>query len=110
GGINLQIKMLDGIPLIPVSSNRMKAAYVFNDGETAGQEAGGFVPAVDAKSVNWIISPRSAPIGISKTDKVRIFTPDENQKADAWKLDYRKYHDLIIPDNKTAAFRVTTGG
>lgn len=110
GGINLQIKMLDGIPLIPVSSNRMKSAFVFNDGETAGQEAGGFVPAVDAKSVNWIVSPRSAPIGISKTDKVRIFTPDENQKADAWKLDYRKYHDVIIPDNKTKAFRVTTGG
>ncbi|AVV56408.1 hypothetical protein C7121_09845 [Paenibacillus glucanolyticus] len=109
GGINLQIRMLDGIPLIPVSSSRMKSAFVFNDGETAGQEAGGFVPAVDAKSVNWIVSPRSAPIGISKTDKVRIFTPDENQKADAWKLDYRKYHDVIIPNNRTAAFRVTTG-
>ncbi|MGG3278870.1 hypothetical protein [Paenibacillus solani] len=110
GGINLQIKMLDGIPLIPVSSSRMKTEYVFNDGETSGQEQGGIVPATGAKDVNWIVSPRNAPIGISKTDKVRIFTPDENQKADAWKLDYRKYHDVIIPDNKTAAFRVTTGG
>lgn len=109
GGINLQIKMLDGIPLIPVASSRMKSAFVFKDGETAGQEAGGFEPATDAKNVNWIVSPRTAPIGISKTDKVRIFTPDENQQADAWKLDYRKYHDVIIPNNKTAAFRVTTG-
>ncbi|MNV41765.1 hypothetical protein D3C71_1334130 [compost metagenome] len=110
GGINLQIKMLDGIPLIPVASSRMKTSFVFKDGETAGQEAGGFEPATGAKNVNWIISPRTAPIGVSKTDKIRIFTPDENQQADAWKLDYRKYHDLIIPNNKAKAFRVTTGG
>lgn len=109
GGINLQIKMLDGIPLIPVASSRMKTEYVFNDGSTTGQEAGGFVAGAGAKQINWIVSPRNAPIGISKTDKVRIFTPDQNQKADAWKLDYRKYHDLIIPDNKLAAFKVTVG-
>lgn len=109
GGINLQIKMLDGIPLIPVASNRMKTEYVFNDGSTVGQEAGGFEADAGAKPINWIVSPRNAPIGISKTDKIRIFTPDQNQKADAWKLDYRKYHDLIIPDNKVAAFKVTVG-
>lgn len=100
GNVNLQIRMLDGIPLIPVSSSRMKSAYVFYDGSTSGQEQGGFAPDVSAVNVHWIVSSRRAPIGISKTDVVRIFDPQTNQKANAWKLDYRKYHDIIIPENK----------
>jgi hypothetical protein len=100
GGIDLMIKALDGIPLIPVSSNRMKTAFLFRDGKTAGQEAGGFTPDVAAKDIHWIVSARNAPIGISKTDVVRIFDPMTNQKANAWKIDYRKYHDVIIPENK----------
>lgn len=106
GGLNLTVKALDGIPLIPVASNRMKSAYVFNDGTTAGQEAGGFTPDVGAVDVHWIVSARNAPIGISKTDVVRIFDPNTNQKANAWKIDYRKYHDLIIPDNKLELIQV----
>lgn len=109
GGVNIMVKMLDGIPLKPVTSNRMKTSFVFQDGKTAGQLAGGFVPGATAKDVHWLITARNAPIGISKTDKVRIFTPDDNQKADAWKLDYRKYHDLIIPDNKMAMIYAAVG-
>lgn len=109
GGINLTVKALDGIPLIPVSSNRMKTAFTFNDGSTAGQEAGGFTPDIAAKDVHWIVSARNAPIGISKTDVVRIFDPNTNQKANAWKIDYRKYHDAIIPDNKLNTIFVGVG-
>lgn len=109
GGINLTVKSLEGIPLVPVVASRMKSAYVFNDGSTAGQTAGGFVPDAAAKDINWIISSRNTPIGISKTDVVRIFDPQTNQKANAWKLDYRKYHDLIVPDNKLATVQVSLG-
>jgi len=108
GGIDLRIRMLDGIPLIPVASNRMKSAYVFNDGSTSGQEAGGFTPDAAAVDVHWIVSSRRAPIGISKTDVVRIFDPQTNQKANAWQLDYRKYHDVIVPDNKVREIYVAT--
>lgn len=108
GGIDLRIRTLDGIPLIPVASNRMKTAFVFNDGTTSGQEAGGFEPDADALDIHWIVSSRRAPIGISKTDVVRIFDPMTNQKANAWKLDYRKYHDLIIPENKVREIYVAT--
>lgn len=55
-----------------------------------------------AKNINWIITAQNAPVAISKTDTMRIFDPSINQSADAWKLDYRKYHDLWIPDNKMA--------
>ncbi|MED3799957.1 MULTISPECIES: hypothetical protein [Lysinibacillus] len=102
GGIKTKVKSLDGHPIIRVPSARLKTAYEFLDGETAGQEAGGFKVAAGAKDINWIISTRNAPIAISKTDKPRIFDPNTNQQADAWKIDYRKYHDLWIPTNKLA--------
>lgn len=106
GEVKTKVRGIDGIPIIKVPSTRMKTKYVFRDGKTSGQEAGGFAPDTDAKTINWIICPRTAPIAVSKTDKIRIFEPDTNQKADAWKIDYRKYHDLWIKDNQFAAIRV----
>lgn len=109
GSINTTVKSFNDIPILGVPSARMKTAYVFNDGKTANQQAGGFKADTGAKDINWIIMPQRAPIAVSKTDKVRVFTPDVNQKADAWKIDYRKYHDLWIPKNRFATIRVNTG-
>lgn len=108
GNIDTKVTTYNGIPILGVPSARMKTQYVFNDGKTGGQEAGGFKADTGAKAINWIIMARRAPIAISKTDKVRIFTPDVNQKADAWKLDYRKFHDLWIPTNRLAGVWVNT--
>ncbi len=109
GAVNTKVKAFNDIPILGVPSARMKTAYVFNDGKTANQQAGGFKVDTGAKDINWIIMPQRAPIAVSKTDKVRVFTPELNQKADAWKIDYRKYHDLWIPKNRFAAIRVNTG-
>mgnify|MGYP004476213155 CR=1 FL=1 len=40
-----------------------------------------------------LICPKSAPIAVSKTDNVKIITPEANQFADAWDIDYRKYQE-----------------
>ncbi|MCM3273667.1 hypothetical protein [Paenibacillus elgii] len=109
GELNTKVRGIDTNPIRKVPSLRMKTSYVFNDGKTAGQEAGGFYPAAGAKDINWIIMPRNAAIAISKTDKIRIFEPDTNQSADAWKLDYRKYHDLWILDNQLPTMFVSQG-
>lgn len=101
GDVTLKVKSLDGIyPLIPVGSDKMKTTYLFKDGKTEGQESGGFAPAEGCRSINWIITPKTAPIAVSKTDKTRIFDPETNQKARAWAMDYRKFHDLWITDKK----------
>ena len=57
--------------------------------------------------VNWLICPKSVPVAVSKTDNVKIITPELNQFADAWDVDYRKYHDLFIPENKKATIAVS---
>lgn len=98
GELDFTVKTINGAPVIPVPSARMKTAYTFTaDGD------GGFAPTASAKSINWIICPRSAPVAVSKTDNVKIISPDLNQFADAWDVDYRKYHDLFVPDNKKSA-------
>jgi len=96
GGLNFEVSSVNGIPIIPVVESRMKTAYVFHDGE----DDLGFTAATTAKSINWIIQPRHLPIAISKTDNLKIFTPDVNQDGDDWLIQYRKYHDLWILKNQ----------
>lgn len=101
GGVTLKVSALNGEhPIRRVGSGRLKSAYVFADGKTEGQKTGGFAPAENAIDVNWIICPRTVPIAVSRTDKVRIFDPETNQRARSWMIDYRKYHDLWITNNK----------
>lgn len=101
GGVTLKVSALNGEhPIRRVGSGRLKSAYIFADGQTDGQKTGGFTPADGALDINWIICPRTVPIAVSRTDKVRIFDPETNQRARAWMLDYRKYHDLWITNNK----------
>jgi hypothetical protein len=108
GQLSTQVNAFNDNPIVKAPSKLLKTAFTFNDGTTAGQEAGGFTNAAGALDVNWLISTEDAPIAISKTDKVRTFTPDVNQKADAWKIDYRKYHDLWVPASKLTSIFVNT--
>lgn len=109
GGMNFKVKSLDESVIRIAPSSRLKTKYEILDGTTSGQEAGGLKAAADAKDINWIITPARVPIAISKTDKLRVFEPDTNQKADAWKIDYRKYHDLWIKENDKKIIFVCVG-
>lgn len=100
GGIDTTVPQIDGCPLITVPSNRLYTAITLYDGETSGQEAGGYIKASSAKNINFLIVARNTPIAVTKQDKMRIFTPDTYQKANAWSIDYRRYHDIWVLDNK----------
>ncbi len=101
GSINLKVNSIDGIPIIKVPSLLLKTEYKFYNGKEEAEKKGGFEVTETAKNINWIITAKKAPIAISKTEKIRIFEPDTNQTADAWKLDFRKYHDLWILESQT---------
>lgn len=108
GNLNFKVKTLDECPIIIAPSGRLKTLYDILDGTTGGQETGGLKAAAEAKDINWIITPANVPLAISKTDKLRVFDPNTNQKADAWKIDYRKYHDLWIKKQKKNQIFVCT--
>ena len=43
---------------------------------------------------------KNAPIAVTKQDKMKIFDPDTFQKADAWFIGYRRYHELWLPKTR----------
>lgn len=103
GEINTKVKTLNGVAILPVSDNRMKSAYEYHDGVTEGQTSGGFVPAGNAKNVGFIVMPKKGASLVKKTEKVRTFSPDQNQAADAYKFDYRTYYDLFVKNSMADA-------
>ena len=99
-GVDTRVPAINGVPIVPVIDECMYTKLKFNDGKTSGQEKGGFEKATDGLDINFEIVSMEAPIAVQKTDNTRIFSPEVNQKARAWAMDYRKFHDLWVPDNK----------
>ena len=99
GELNTKVHSYNGVSILPVQDSRMKSAYTFNDGKTANQEDGGFVPMESAKNVGALVMPRRGASLIKKTEKVRIFDPAHNLGADAWKMDYRLYYDVVVKNS-----------
>lgn len=106
-GIETQVPGIDGVPIISTPSDRMYSSITLLDGKTGGQEAGGYTKGAKALDVNFFVCPRTTPIAVTKQDKMKIFTPDQNQDADAWKMNYRRYHDIWVLDNKLNSIYVS---
>jgi len=96
GNINTRVQMLNNVALLPVPEARMKTAYTFGDGTSDGQTDGGFAPTGNAKNIGLLVLPKKAGLLVKKTDKIRTFTPDQNQAMDAYKFDYRLYYDALV--------------
>ena len=106
GGLNLTVPAIDNCPIIVTTKQRMYTAITTYDGTTSGQTAGGYVKGDSALDINFILVARQVPIAVTKQDKMKIFTPDQNQDADAWKMNYRRFHDLWVLDNKAGGIFV----
>jgi hypothetical protein len=100
GGINTQVPVIDNCPLIQTPQNRMYSSIKLNDGVTSGQTIGGYAKGATAINANFIIVPTDVPVAVTKQDIMRIFDPSTNQNANAWAMDYRRYHDLWVLENK----------
>lgn len=100
GNVSTNVKMFNGCALIPVSDARMKTAFTYNDGVTSGQTDGGFKVATNAQTVGALVMPKKAASLVKKTEKIRVFEPDQNQSQDAYKFDYRIYYDVLVPESK----------
>ena len=98
---NNGIEMYNGMRVIRVPQSRFYTAITLYDGQSTGQTAGGYVgTASSGYKINFMIVHPSAVTKVVKHVLPRIFGPDTNQKADAWKFDYRIYHDTFVYDNK----------
>ena len=90
GEINMTVNSFNGVSIIPVVNSLMKLEYEFNN-----DEAGGFTPTQDRETL-IIVCPKSAAHLVKKTENMRVFTPEQNTGADAYKFDYRIYYDVFV--------------
>lgn len=102
GGIDTQVPSIDGVPLLITPDNRLYSKIDILDNATGGYQKS----STKGLDCNFIIVTKRTPLAITKQDKMRIFTPDQNQQADAWSMDYRRYHDLWVLDNQTKSLYV----
>ena len=105
GEINTKVTTLNDVPILPVQDSRMKTAYTFHDGSA---DEFGFEPTDNAKSIGFLMLPKRAASLVKKTEQVRTFAPGENQSADAYKLDYRLYYDVVVKDSMVEGIYVHT--
>ncbi len=91
GNVDLKVKSINGVAIIPVVSERMKTGYEFSD-----TGIGGFTPADSTRETYMMVCPKRGAHLVKKTEKMRIFTPEQNLDADAYKFDYRIYYDVFV--------------
>lgn len=102
---NRNFGTFDDMTVIRVPQKRFYTAITLYDGKTKetsnDQTAGGYIKdATNGKDINFMIIAQGAVVQVTKHAKLRVFDPDTNQKSDAWKVDYRIYHDAWVLDNK----------
>ena len=88
---NRNFGSFDNMPVVKVPQTRFYTSVALSDGYAKG---------ADAKDINFMIVDRASVIQLIKHGKIRVFDPDTNQSADAYKVDYRVYHDAWVLNNK----------
>lgn len=104
GGINIRVKSLNGVALIPVDAARMRDSYTFTAGTAASASSrgtGGFTPASSAGFVRALVLPKKGAHLVKKTVTMRTFTPEQNINADAYVFNYRLYYDVFVKKSET---------
>jgi len=102
-GVQREIEMFNSMPVVRVPKNRFNTAIELFDGVTAGETAGGWtnVPSVgNSYAINFMIVHPSAISQVIKHRVPRIWTPEQNINADAYKFDIRVYGDTFVKRNK----------
>jgi hypothetical protein len=98
GGVDTKVKSINGVAIIPVASERMNTGFTFG--------ANGFTP--NGKAVHMLVLPKKAASLVKKSEKLRVFTPEQNLGADAYKFDYRIYYDVIVKNSAKNTIYVST--
>lgn len=98
GEVNLKVKSINDVAIIPVVSERMRNLYAF--------EENGFHVESNSNQIFMMALPKNAAHLVKKTEKMRVFTPEQNSAADAYKFDYRIYYDVFVKESAADAIWV----
>lgn len=74
----------------------------------SGADSWGYTKAEGAKDINFLAASKPAVVQATKMALPKVFDPDTNQSKDAWKFQYRLYHDAFAYENKVKGIYVHT--
>ena len=94
-GINFTVEKYGERPIIEVPSNR------FFTNAVAG--VNGYSVSASSYVINFIVCDIRAVVPVVKLEKSKIWTPEQVQDFDGYKVNFRMYHDIIVPKNKVPA-------
>ena len=94
-GINFKVEKYGDRPIIEVPSNR------FFTNAVAG--ANGYSVGTGSVVINFMVCDVRAVVPVVKLEKSKIWNPEQVQDFDGYKVNFRMYHDLIVPKNKVPA-------
>lgn len=100
GGVSRILTSYNDMPIIYVPQARFFSGVTLN----AGGSAWGF--AKNGVNLNFAMIDKQAVLQATKMALPKIFDPDTNQDKDAWKFQYRLYHDAFVYDNKAGGIYV----
>lgn len=86
-----------------VPQSRFKTIIELLSGkDTDGERKGGFKAGTEAKDINFMIIHKPALLQYTKHNKMKLFTPDQDQDGDNYKWLYRLYGLNEYYNNKVA--------
>ena len=96
GTINTVLAGYNDMPITWVPKSRFYTGITINDGAANW----GYAKAEGASDINFMIIYPPAILQVVKFSLPKIFSPDVNQDKDAWKFQFREYHDAFVYENK----------
>ena len=97
--VNNIIEMYNDMRVIRVPQGRFQTAITLN-APTTSSGAGGFAPASGAAAINYMIVHPSAVLQVMKHYAARVFSPEQNIEADAWRVQPRFAHGAWVLNHK----------
>ena len=102
--VNYNVEIYNDMRVITVPSGRFNTAVTLAQ-PTAHDGAGGFTAT--GATINYMIVHPSAVMQAVKLAEPRIFSPRENQQANAWMYDFRQYHGAWVKHQKANGILVS---
>lgn len=101
-GVNREVEVFNGMPVIRVPQGRFNTAITLYDGSSNF----GYAVTAGGYKINFMIVTPGTVLPVVKHEVPRIWTPNENINADAYKFDLRVYHDCFVLKNKVKGIYV----
>lgn len=99
-GISRVLTSYNEMPIIYVPQSRFYSGITLNDGTTSwGYTKNGV-------NLNFMMVCPQSILQATKMALPKVFSPDVNQDKDAWKFQYRLYHDAMVYENKAKGIYV----